>query len=1043
MVSGSFLNCNKSKKNLEVMVKEVEDVEEGEISDTSSVKVIIEKDLNKVDHVVKVDSDVKSNNNNIDKIKTCGNSRVLDLQNFYSSCYYASGGGLYNLAWAQAVQNKPLNDIFAMEIDKDTDVNVTSNTNSNNNDDLNKPLKEVIFVDDDDKEEGELEEGEIDVDDDTNCAIVGGGDSFENVSESDVIGVRDVLKCISVANVSESFAETCTRIQSALQSKVFSGIAGSEKDDLVCLLFNAVEVVYSIHAMITLVDVSGNSEANSEEKKLEALDETRKILGLRHDLDNLPSLTQEVPVNKLFSVGDGTDRFGLPPVKTEAEKMELDGKDYKLHIHETDALKAASTCQQKFSRSSFFTDDEFPSPTPSGDCEGGAVDTNDEVSSASIASSLTSSKPPPLDQMLVSSTYINRSNMHGLINSRIDASGAGSYPAKTSVKSRDPRLRFNISDQSSTKNIMPKVEYAEGVISRKRKTVEESSLDATAPKRLTRSLENSQHNSREEQTMDAKGGWLAENTVASNLTTTSNGNEQAPVISSCAATPLLALFNSESVNSTMLLNKLLDIHQRLAEVKRPINFATSALHLTNSNSARGTNSTVNTSPTMTSGVPQNSIGMLPTSSPTTSMAQTLQVDSEKICLKPRDPRRSLHASSTVQKSGSLGSKQSKAIVSPMPNIKGSAHETCASGSCQPHNTWAANVEHLLEGYDAQQKAVIQRERARRLEEQNKMFAARKLCLVLDIDHTLLNSAKFVEVDPEHDKILRKKEKQERGKPRRHLFRLPHMGMWTKLRPGVWNFLEKASKLFEMHLYTMGNKLYATEMAKVLDPNGVLFAGRVISRGDDPETVDIKCKDLEGVLGLESSVVIIDDSPRVWPHNQLNLITVERYIYFLCSRRQFGLSGPSLFEIDHDERPGAGTLASSLGVIERIHQNFFASQSLEEMDVRNILASEQRKILGGCRIVFSGVFPVGETNPHLHPLWRTAEQFGASCTNKVDPQVTHVVAQSPGTDKVNWGISNGKFVVYPNWVEASTLLYRRMNEQDFAVKTEKQPPNKIR
>jgi len=200
MFFGSFLNCNKSKKNLEVMVKEVEDVEEGEISDTSSLKVFIQKDFNKVD------SDVKSNNNNIDKVKTCGNSRVLDVQNFYSkynSCYYASGGGLYNLAWAKAVQNKPLNDIFAMEIDKDADVNVTSNTNSNNNDDLNKPLKEVIFVDDDDKEEGELEEGEIDVDDDTNCAIVGGGDSFENVSESDVIGVRDVLKCISVANVSE------------------------------------------------------------------------------------------------------------------------------------------------------------------------------------------------------------------------------------------------------------------------------------------------------------------------------------------------------------------------------------------------------------------------------------------------------------------------------------------------------------------------------------------------------------------------------------------------------------------------------------------------------------------------------------------------------------------------------------------------------------------------------------------------------------------------------------------------------------------------
>lgn len=83
---------------------------------------------------------------------------------------------------------------------------------------------------------------------------------------------------------------------------------------------------------------------------------------------------------------------------------------------------------------------------------------------------------------------------------------------------------------------------------------------------------------------------------------------------------------------------------------------------------------------------------------------------------------------------------------------------------------------------------------------------------------------------------------------------------------------------------MGNKLYATEMAKVLDPKGVLFAGRVISRGDDSDSFDSddrcpKSKDLEGVLGMESSVVIIDDSVRVWPHNKLNLIVVERQVYW--------------------------------------------------------------------------------------------------------------------------------------------------------------------
>lgn len=46
-----------------------------------------------------------------------------------------------------------------------------------------------------------------------------------------------------------------------------------------------------------------------------------------------------------------------------------------------------------------------------------------------------------------------------------------------------------------------------------------------------------------------------------------------------------------------------------------------------------------------------------------------------------------------------------------------------------------------------------------------------------------------------------------------------------------------------------------------------------------------------------------------------------------------------------------------------------------------------------------MFPVSEVNPHLHPLWQTAEQFGAVCSTQIDDQVTHVVANSPGTDKV--------------------------------------------
>jgi hypothetical protein len=59
----------------------------------------------------------------------------------------------------------------------------------------------------------------------------------------------------------------------------------------------------------------------------------------------------------------------------------------------------------------------------------------------------------------------------------------------------------------------------------------------------------------------------------------------------------------------------------------------------------------------------------------------------------------------------------------------------AGGSGDPR------VEALLSGLDAKERRAIEVERARRLGEQDRMLEAKKLCLVLDLDHTLLNSAK--------------------------------------------------------------------------------------------------------------------------------------------------------------------------------------------------------------------------------------------------------------------------------------------------------------
>ena len=84
-------------------------------------------------------------------------------------------------------------------------------------------------------------------------------------------------------------------------------------------------------------------------------------------------------------------------------------------------------------------------------------------------------------------------------------------------------------------------------------------------------------------------------------------------------------------------------------------------------------------------------------------------------------------------------------------------------------------------------------------------------------------------------------------------------MVTKLRPNVHTFLEEASKLFEMYIYTMGSRDYALEMAELIDPKNKYFDSRIISRDDSTQE---KQKSLDIVLGRENAVLIVDDTKRV-------------------------------------------------------------------------------------------------------------------------------------------------------------------------------------
>jgi RNA polymerase II subunit A-like phosphatase len=98
-----------------------------------------------------------------------------------------------------------------------------------------------------------------------------------------------------------------------------------------------------------------------------------------------------------------------------------------------------------------------------------------------------------------------------------------------------------------------------------------------------------------------------------------------------------------------------------------------------------------------------------------------------------------------------------------------------------------------------------------------------------------------------------------------------------MRPGLKEFLEHISKLFELHIYTMGTRAYALAVKKIVDPDGTLFGERVLSRD---ESGSMTQKSLHRLFPVDTKmVVIIDDRGDVWKWNE-NLVKVRPYDFFV-------------------------------------------------------------------------------------------------------------------------------------------------------------------
>lgn len=155
-----------------------------------------------------------------------------------------------------------------------------------------------------------------------------------------------------------------------------------------------------------------------------------------------------------------------------------------------------------------------------------------------------------------------------------------------------------------------------------------------------------------------------------------------------------------------------------------------------------------------------------------------------------------------------------------------------------------------------------------------LLLRRKLSLVLDLDHTLVHATD----DPRAAAVLdHSPSGVDRAsvasfvldsRPRSNGERTTsgYAGdnrMFVKLRPHLGEFLSRCAELFELHIYTMGSRPYADQVARLIDPDKRLFSGRITSREDFEEG---RCnqKSISRLFPCDDSMVlVVDDREDVW------------------------------------------------------------------------------------------------------------------------------------------------------------------------------------
>lgn len=174
------------------------------------------------------------------------------------------------------------------------------------------------------------------------------------------------------------------------------------------------------------------------------------------------------------------------------------------------------------------------------------------------------------------------------------------------------------------------------------------------------------------------------------------------------------------------------------------------------------------------------------------------------------------------------------------------------------------------------------EEAGRMDEEAKqrLLNDKKLSLVVDLDLTIIHAS----VDPTIGEWQRDATNPNHGAVSDvRSFELyddalqRDVSYYIKLRPHLKDFLKTISQLYELHIYTMGTRSYADNIAKIVDPDKKLFGDRILSRTETPGE---DSKNLRKIFPVDNRmVVIIDDRADVWKWSNY-LVRVKPFNFFV-------------------------------------------------------------------------------------------------------------------------------------------------------------------